>query len=128
MKIRRSLARKPFPISWPLPFALFYLPGLGQLRVTALNDKKCLGWAKITHPFHPYHGKKFEILKKRRVSGVDTLILKKIPRGTIAINKEWTNLADPSTQLSSSILRFECLLTLVDIIMDIKPKSKGSKL
>ncbi len=102
---------------------------LGQLRVTALNDKKCLGWAEITHPFHPYHGKKFEILKKRHVSGINTLILKNIPEGTIAINQEWTNLAEPSTQLSKSILKFECLLDLADLVNRIKPtKGKGSTL
>ncbi len=98
----------------------------GQLRVTALNDKKCLGWAEITHPFHPYHGKKLKILKERHVSGIDTLILKNIPEGTIAINQEWTSLAKPSTQLSKSILKFERLLDLADIVNSIKSKSKGS--
>jgi Family of unknown function (DUF5372) len=55
-----------------------------------------LGWAEIRHPFHPLRGQRFEVLKKRRVAGIDTLILYALERGTFSIAREWTDWADPS--------------------------------
>jgi hypothetical protein len=55
-----------------------------------------LGWAEIRHPFHPLRGQRFEVLKKRRVAGVDTLILRELERGTFSVAREWTDWADPS--------------------------------
>jgi hypothetical protein len=37
-----------------------------------------LGWAEIRHPFHPLRGQRFKVLKKRRIGGVDTLILREM--------------------------------------------------
>ncbi len=54
-----------------------------------------MGWAEIRHPFHPLRGKRFEVLKKRRVAGVDTLILREFERGSFSIVREWTDWADP---------------------------------
>ena len=55
-----------------------------------------LGWAEISHPFHPLRGRRFEVLKKRRVGGIDTLILRELERGTLSVPREWTDWADPS--------------------------------
>ena len=55
-----------------------------------------LGWAEIRHPFHPLRGQRFEVLKKRRIGGVDTLILRECKRGSFSIAREWTDWADPS--------------------------------
>jgi len=55
-----------------------------------------LGWAEILHPFHPLRGQRFQVLKTRRVSGVDTLILRELERGTFSIARNWTDWADPS--------------------------------
>jgi hypothetical protein len=55
-----------------------------------------LGFAEICHPFHPLRGQRFEVLKKRRVAGVDTLILRELQRGSFSIAREWTDWADPS--------------------------------
>jgi Family of unknown function (DUF5372) len=55
-----------------------------------------LGWAEIRHPFHPLRGQRFEVLKKRRIAGVDTLILRECKRGSFSIAREWTDWADPS--------------------------------
>jgi hypothetical protein len=55
-----------------------------------------LGWAEIRHPFHPLRGQRFEVLKKRRVAGVDTLILRGSQSGSFSIAREWTDWADPS--------------------------------
>ena len=55
-----------------------------------------LGWAEIVHPFHPLRGRRFEVLKKRRIAGVDALILRELERGTLSIPRAWTDWADPS--------------------------------
>ena len=41
-----------------------------------------MGWAEISHPFHPLRGRRFEVLKKRRVAGVDTLVVSSAIRPT----------------------------------------------
>src|ERR1700747_2965638 len=63
---------------------------------TALVPHSPLGWAEISHPFHPLRSRRFEVLKKRRVAGVDTLILRELERGTFSVPREWTDWADPS--------------------------------
>jgi hypothetical protein len=55
-----------------------------------------LGWAEIRHPFHPLRGQRFEVLKRRRISGADTLILRELERGSFSVAREWTDWADPS--------------------------------
>jgi len=47
------------------------------------------------HPFHPFRGQQFLILKTRRVSGVDTLILRGSTSGTFGIPRAWTDRAWP---------------------------------
>jgi len=63
---------------------------------TALGHSSPLGWAEICHPFHPLRGQRFEVLKQRRVAGVDTLILRELERGTFSVAREWTDWADLS--------------------------------
>jgi hypothetical protein len=55
-----------------------------------------LGWAEIRHPFHPLRGQRFQVLKTRQISGVDTLILREMARGSFSIPRAWTDRADPS--------------------------------
>jgi hypothetical protein len=88
---------------------------------------KPLGWAEIRHPFHPLRGQHFEVLKKRRVAGVDTLILRELERGSFSVAREWTDWADPS--LSDSLgfpprrLDAELLLELATLLeVLINPK------
>jgi hypothetical protein len=69
---------------------------MGRSVRTALVHNAHLGSAKICHPFHPLQGQRFEVLKERRVSGVDTLILRELERGTFSIPREWTDWACPS--------------------------------
>src|SRR5450755_429697 len=63
---------------------------------TAHDPSSHLGWAEIRHPFHPLRGQRFEVLKKRRIGGVDTLILREVQRGSFSVAREWTDWADPS--------------------------------
>ena len=89
-----------------------------------------MGWAEIRHPFHPLRGQSFEVLKKRRVAGVDTLILRELERGSFSVAREWTDWADPP--LSDSLgfppqrLDPQSLLELVTLLeVLIKSKQKG---
>jgi hypothetical protein len=80
-----------------------------------------LGWAEITHPFHPRKGQRYQILKSRRVSGKDSLILKDPRSGTFAVDRDWTNLADPYVAKGPRppILDFKTLIKLFIIIKEL---------
>jgi hypothetical protein len=91
-----------------------------------------LGWAEIVHPFHPLRGRRFEVVKKRRIAGVDTLILRELERGTLSIPREWTDWADPTPYdaltLSPHRLAADCLFELVallDALATSSPFSPG---
>ena len=88
-----------------------------------------LGWAEISHPFHPLRGRRLEVLKKRRVAGVDTLILRELERGTFSVPREWTDWADPSPYDSLTLppqrLAADCLFELV-ALLDALPASRPS--
>ena len=87
---------------------------------TALVPSSPWGWAEIVHPFHPLRGGRFEVLKKRRIAGVDTLILRELERGTLSIPREWTDWADPTPYDALTRpphrLAAECLFELVALL------------
>jgi hypothetical protein len=87
---------------------------------TALVHSSPWGWAEIVHPFHPLRGRRFEVLKKRRIAGVDTLILRELERGTLSIPREWTDWADPTPYDALTRpphrLAAECLFELVALL------------
>ena len=92
---------------------------------TALDRSSHLGWAEIRHPFHPLRGQRFEVLKQRRIAGVDTLIVREPEFGSVSIAREWTDWADPSVYdgLSCPPRRFDAeslfqLVTLVELLME----------
>jgi hypothetical protein len=89
-----------------------------------------LGWAEILHPFHPLRGQRFEVLKTRRVAGIDTLSLRALERGTISIAREWTDWADPSgcNLMGGSPQRFDAdsLFQLAALLEQLaSPEQKG---
>ena len=88
-----------------------------------------MGWAEIFHPFHPLRGRRFEVLKKWRSAGVDTVILRELERGTLNVPREWTDWADPSPYDSSTLpphrLAADCLFELV-ALLDVLPASRPS--
>ena len=79
-----------------------------------------MGWATITHPFHPLLGKRFLVLKVRRVGGHEVLSLFDEDKGTIALLREWTDQAPPSPYSSvldkPPILHATYLLKLCELI------------
>ena len=102
----------------------------GRSLRTALDHSSHLGWAEIRHPFHPRRGQRFEVLKKRRVAGVDTLILRESERGSFSIAREWTDWADPSVYDSPNLplprLKAESLFELATLLEQLAgSKQKG---
>jgi hypothetical protein len=95
---------------------------------TALTRSSNLGWAEIRHPFHPLRGQRFEVLKKRRVAGVDTLILRERESGSFSIAREWTDWADLSVYELFSLppcrLRAESLFELVTLLDHLTGKEE----
>ena len=102
----------------------------GQSSPKALPGSAPLGWAEVTHPYHPLRGQRFPVLKTRRVSGVDTLIVRGTTGGTYALARDWTDLADPSPYTSAEAsphLRFDCLLALAELVRKLdSPERKGA--
>lgn len=76
-----------------------------------------LGFAEIQHPFHPLRGKSFEVLKRRQVADVPTLILRNPGAGTFAVAEEWTDWGWPyEAGRQPALLDAHLLLRLVDLI------------
>ena len=90
-----------------------------------------MGWAEIRHPFHPLRGQRFEVLKKRRIAGVDTLILRELERGTFSVAREWTDWADPSVYdsqgFSSQRLNADSLFELVALLDQLATSNHHKK-
>ena len=92
--------------------------------LTALSNSSPSGWAEITHPFHPLRGQRFPILKRKCVSGVDTLILRTNLGGGFAVAREWTDQADPCSLPAPTILDAEHLLDLAVLLELLKQEVK----
>jgi hypothetical protein len=87
-----------------------------------------LGYAIITHPYHPFHGQKFQILKTKNISGIETISLKHPKRGSFAVPCEWTDQAEPFPfmfkEKSPPILEPYSLLELIKFITNLKEKGE----
>ena len=81
---------------------------------TAPRAGTATGEVTICHPFHPLFSKSFAVLKRRRVSGVDTLTLRHVDHGTLTVPREWTDLADPDplSELGQPAARLNPILLL----------------
>jgi hypothetical protein len=79
-----------------------------------------LGWALITHPFHPLKGRRLAILKIRKIGGQEVLSLYDDKRGSLPIPRDWTDqaLLCPHTGLiePAPILDARCLLKLQELV------------
>jgi uncharacterized protein DUF5372 len=87
-----------------------------------------LGWAEIRHPFHPLRGQRFQVLKTRRIAGVDTLLLRHLELGSFSVAREWTDWADPSPRDSAGLppqrLDADSLLELVSLLEQLTDPSQ----
>jgi hypothetical protein len=90
-----------------------------------------LGWATVTHPFHPLLGKRFLVLKVRRVGGREVLSLFEEGRGTLALARDWTDQAPPSAYSGvldqPPILHAPCLLKLRELVDLIEKRIDHAK-
>ncbi|CCD29373.1 conserved hypothetical protein [Candidatus Glomeribacter gigasporarum BEG34] len=79
-----------------------------------------MGWVEICHPFHPLKGQRFPVLKTRRVSGIDTLILAHSERGSFSLNREWTDWgalpAEGNREASACYFDLDMLLELIALV------------
>lgn len=75
----------------------------------------------IVHPFHPLCEQRFEVLKQRRVAGVETLIIRHADLGSCAIARAWTDWAAAPLEVSATrAIGFEALWQLATLVADLK--------
>jgi hypothetical protein len=90
-----------------------------------------LGWATVTHPFHPLSGKRFLVLKARKVGGREVLSLFEEGKGTVTLPREWTDHACPSLYSSvlepPPILHAACLVKLQELVQLIGKRIDDAK-
>lgn len=79
-----------------------------------------LGWAVVTHPFHPWRGQRFRVLKARRYCGQATLILEGGEGGTFSIVEDWTDQAPPTGTGSGRLLSAPALLELIPLVQQLQ--------
>jgi hypothetical protein len=98
---------------------MFPAPSLPSLP-TAHPLNKPSGWITITHPFHPWHGQRFEIRKCRDIAGVRMLGLIDSCGNTQFVPMEWTDRSpatwDQLLEDPKPILNARFLLSLVRIV------------
>jgi hypothetical protein len=95
---------------------------LAHTHLTALQRKEHLGSVTITHPFHPFTGRTFTVLKTRNVAGVITLVLQEKERGSFAVPVDWTDYLSPGQQAtlsSDSFISPETLFILCELVKKI---------
>jgi hypothetical protein len=97
--------------------------GSRQTIQTALLPNPSLGWAIVTHPFHPLKGRRFAILKIRKLGEQEVLSLYDDKRGSLPIPRDWTDqaLLWPCAGLiePAPILDARCLLKLHDLVRGV---------
>ena len=90
-----------------------------------------MGWAAVTHPFHPLLGKRFLILKMRKVGGREVLSLFDEQTGTVTLPREWTDQALSSPYASvlkqAPILHVDYLLKLQELVQVIRKRIDDAK-
>jgi hypothetical protein len=100
--------------------------GSGQTLQTTLASNPSLGWALITHPFHPLKGQRLAILKIRKVSGREVFSLYDEQKGSLPIPRDWTDQAVLSPEAGliepAPILDARCLFKLHDLVQSWNKK------
>jgi hypothetical protein len=83
-----------------------------------------LGYATVTHPFHPLLGKRFRVLKTKKCAGHEILSLFDEHKGVFGLPRDWTELAPPSVGDASlevpPILDARSLLALSKLVQILK--------
>ena len=84
--------------------------------------------AKITHPFHPWHGREFALVTYRNNWGEDRVYFHDRDGRLVSVPACWTSLLapDPSVAVSQgrSPFRFQDLLEMVELIDEIRKRGR----
>jgi hypothetical protein len=89
-----------------------------------------LGWATVTHPFHPLSGQRLRVLQVRQIAGREVLSLRDEHHGSIGLPREWTDqsVRSPGSNLQEpTILDAASLLQLSKLIQGIKKGIDNAK-
>ena len=77
----------------------------------------------VIHPFHPLRNQRFEVLKQRRVAGVETLIIRHAELGSRAIARAWTDWAEtPLEDSPIQAISFDALWQLATLVAALKSR------
>ena len=87
---------------------------LAQSKRTTHISNRYLGYATITHPFHPLQGQRLKILLTRRVDDRDVLSLQTETMDSIAVARDWTDRADPN--IYAGLLEQEPILSVAHLV------------
>jgi hypothetical protein len=82
----------------------------------------------VTHPYHPRRGQRFTVLKRRRVAGAETFLVRSESGENLSLLREWTDLADPSEIAAGEtprILDARRLLVLSELVARLLSKSSS---
>ena len=83
---------------------------------------------QVTHPFHPWHGQRFELVAYKSAWGEDRVYFYNQEQQLIALPASWTDViaADPfvATSAGRALFRAEDLLELVRLVHCLS--SRGS--
>jgi hypothetical protein len=83
-----------------------------------------LGFARVTHPFHRFHGQTFEVLKIRRLASGQSLSLRHPEVGTFALRRDWTDWAAPGASPGDGglplLIDVFGLISLAELVASIK--------
>ncbi|NET39208.1 MAG: hypothetical protein F6K19_45765 [Cyanothece sp. SIO1E1] len=91
-----------------------------RLDRTAQHHNQDLGCVTITHPFHPYSGQTFEVLKKRSVSNQETVLVRGGISGTFAIPLSWTDRVRPMNYHSELRLALDSFQELLSTLQRLE--------
>jgi hypothetical protein len=84
-----------------------------------------LGSTEVTHPFHPLRGRRFVVLKVRKISGVETLSVRHPDLGSFALPQDWTDWR-ASAELADTSLMFDAFgLAALAEIVDLLTRDAG---
>ena len=83
-----------------------------------------MGCVTITHPFHPYSGQTFEVLKLRSVSQQKTVLVKGGISGTFAIPLSWTDRVRPMGYHSELRLALDSFQELLSILRQLETNAQ----
>ena len=98
---------------------------------TTHRDISSARWVEVTHPFHPFRGQSFKMVRQRRLSGVDSVELKGPGLCNVTVPLEWTSLAVPSAYANEESLccvaPFEKLDELAQFLAGLDEESRGTE-